>query len=110
AFAHSYHDLRFVAVLHEEQRRKWEWMRWLPHFQLPGSEAKGFIYDEKACEYILNPLYHMLRERDLAQKEEFEKKKEGKKFLPHIVFFVANRSLIAEHGIMEYLEGKDKQL
>ncbi|GIN20544.1 type VII secretion protein EssC [Siminovitchia fordii] len=110
AFAHSYHDLRFVAILHEGQRRKWEWMRWLPHFQLPGSEAKGFIYDEKACDYILNPLYHMLRERELAQKEAFEKKREAKKFLPHIVFFVANRSLIAEHSIMEYLEGKDKQL
>ncbi|MED4082024.1 type VII secretion protein EssC [Halalkalibacterium halodurans] len=110
AFAHSYHDLRFVAILNEEQRKKWEWMNWLPHFQLPGTEAKGFIYDEKACDHILNPLYHMLRERDLAQKETVEKKREKKRFLPHIVFFVANRSLIAEHGIMEYLEGKDKEL
>ncbi|WZY00193.1 type VII secretion protein EssC [Bacillus sp. FSL W7-1360] len=110
AFAHSYHDLRFVAILNEDQREKWAWMRWLPHFQLPGSEAKGFIYDEKACDHILNPLYHVLRERDLEQKEARERKQDGKRFLPHLVFFVANRSLIAEHGIMEYLEGKDKQL
>ncbi|WZY01295.1 type VII secretion protein EssC [Bacillus sp. FSL W7-1360] len=108
AFAHSYHDLRFVAVLDERQFEKWAWMRWLPHFEFFHTHAKGFVYDEKACDQLLNPLYQMIRERDLDQKSDDEDEK--RLYTPHIVFLVANRPLIAEHAIMEYLEGEDKSL
>ncbi|WZY01884.1 type VII secretion protein EssC [Bacillus sp. FSL W7-1360] len=111
AFAHSYHDLRFVAVLDEEEYDTWAWMRWLPHFQLPGKHARGFIYNEVTRDQLLNSLYEMLRERDLQQEDtgNFSSNR-LKQFSPHIIFLVANRSLIGEHAIMEYLEGPDKHL
>jgi DNA segregation ATPase FtsK/SpoIIIE, S-DNA-T family len=104
AFFHSYHDVRFVAIFDEKDYKDWEWMKWLPHFQLPNSFAKGFIYNEQTRDQLLSSIYEMLRERDL------EEEKEKKRFSPHFVFIVANRSLIAEHVILEYLEEKNEDI
>ncbi|PEX02099.1 type VII secretion protein EssC [Priestia megaterium] len=99
AFSHSYHDVRFVFIFDEEEYKEWEWMKWLPHFQLPHSFAKGFIYNEQTRDQLLSSIYEMLRERDLD-----EAKGEGV-FLPHFVFIITNQQLIADHVILEYLEG-----
>jgi DNA segregation ATPase FtsK/SpoIIIE, S-DNA-T family len=104
AFFHSYHDVRFVAIFDEKDYKDWEWMKWLPHFQLPNSFAKGFIYNEQTRDQLLSSIYEMLRERDLDEE------KEKKRFSPHFVFIVANRSLIAEHVILEYLEEKNEEV
>lgn len=99
AFFHSYHDVRIVAIFHEEEYKMWEWMKWLPHFQLPHMHAVGFIYNEQTRDQLLTSLYEIIREREL---DEDRKKK---RFIPHFVFIVTNRSLISEHLILEYIEG-----
>ncbi|PLT31939.1 type VII secretion protein EssC [Bacillus sp. V5-8f] len=104
AFFHSYHDVRFVAIFHEKDYKEWEWMKWLPHFQLPHSFAKGFIYNEQTRDQLLSSIYQTLRDRNLDE----EKGKAG--FTPHFVFIIADQSLISEHVIMEYLEGKEDQV
>ncbi|MCU9612784.1 type VII secretion protein EssC [Caldibacillus lycopersici] len=100
AFFHSYHDVRFVAIFHEEEYKDWEWMRWLPHFQLPHMFAKGFVYNEATRDQLLSSIYELLRDRELNED------KDKKRFVPHFVFIVTNRTLISEHVILEYLEGK----
>jgi S-DNA-T family DNA segregation ATPase FtsK/SpoIIIE len=104
AFFHSYHDLRFVFIFDEQEYKDWEWMKWLPHFQLPNSFAKGFIYNEKTRDQLLYSLYEMVRERD--QEED----KEKIRFTPHYVFIITNHQLISDHVILEYLEGDHKNL
>ncbi|OAS83039.1 type VII secretion protein EssC [Metabacillus litoralis] len=103
-FFHSYHDLRFVFIFDETEYKEWEWMKWLPHFQLPNSFAKGFIYNEKTRDQLLYSLYEMVRERD--QEEE----KEKIRFTPHYVFVITNHQLISDHVILEYLEGDHRHL
>ncbi|MCM3715932.1 type VII secretion protein EssC [Alkalihalobacillus oceani] len=102
AFFHSYRDVRFIAIFDQSHYGSWEWMKWLPHFQLPHSFAKGFIYDEKTRDQLLSSIYEMLRERDIDET------KANKTFAPHLVFIVQNRQLISDHLIMEYLEGEDR--
>ncbi|UOY90555.1 type VII secretion protein EssC [Bacillus glycinifermentans] len=104
AFFHSYHDLRFVFIFDEEEYKDWEWMKWLPHFQLPHTYAKGFIYNEQTRDQLLSSIYEILRERDLDEN------KEKTRFRPHFVFIITNQQLIAEHVILEYLEGKLRHL
>ncbi|MDA7028036.1 type VII secretion protein EssC [Bacillus sp. CLL-7-23] len=104
AFFHSYHDLRFVFIFDEAEYKDWEWMKWLPHFQLPHTYAKGFIYNEQTRDQLLSSIYEILRERDLDEN------KEKMLFKPHFVFIITNQQLIAEHVILEYLEGKQKHL
>ncbi|WP_051359586.1 type VII secretion protein EssC [Paucisalibacillus globulus] len=99
SFFQSYHDIRFVAIFHEEEYKSWEWMKWLPHFQLPHVYAKGLIYNEKTRDQLLTTIYEILKERDLTED------KEKKLFTPHFIFIVTNRQLISEHLILEYLEG-----
>ncbi|MGE6629927.1 type VII secretion protein EssC [Bacillus sp. NPDC077027] len=104
AFSHSYHDLRFVFIFNEQEYENWEWMKWLPHFQLPHTYGKGFIYNEQTRDQLLSSIYEILRERDL------EEEKEKKIFTPHFVFIITNHELIAEHVILEYLEGNRTDL
>ena len=56
-------------------------MKWLPHFQLPHSFAKGFIYNEQTRDQLLSSIYEMLRERDLDEAK-------GEGFLPHFVLLL----------------------
>ncbi|MCA0991967.1 type VII secretion protein EssC [Pseudalkalibacillus hwajinpoensis] len=104
AFFHSYHDVRFVFVFDEEEYANWEWMKWLPHFQMPGSFSKGFIYNEQTRDQLLSSIYEMIRERDL------EEDKEKLRFAPHYVFIVSNHNLISDHVILEYLENEHTHL
>lgn len=99
AFSHSYHDVRFVFIFDENDYEEFEWMKWLPHFVLPNRHARGFIYNETTRDQLLTSIYEMIRERDLMEKEE------NLIFTPHIVFIVTNPTLIADHVILEYLEG-----
>ncbi|TDL31372.1 type VII secretion protein EssC [Jeotgalibacillus sp. S-D1] len=99
AFSHSYHDLRFVFITHENEYKSWEWMKWLPHFGLPNSYAKGFIYNEQSRDQLLSTIYEWIRERELEEEKDAL-------FVPHFVFVITNQLLIADHVIMEYLEGE----
>jgi S-DNA-T family DNA segregation ATPase FtsK/SpoIIIE len=98
SFSQSYHDIRMVAIFDEGDYSEWEWMKWLPHFQLPNSYARGLIYNEQTRDQLLSSIYEMLKERDLIED------KEKKMFTPHFIFIVTNRQLISEHAILEYLE------
>lgn len=99
AFFHSYHDVRFIYIFPEEEYEEVEWMKWLPHFTLPGMHAKGFIHNAQTRDQLLGTLYEMIRERDVNEMK-------GKAaFSPHLVFVISNYELIAEHVILEYLEG-----
>ncbi|PLR75551.1 type VII secretion protein EssC [Bacillus sp. V3-13] len=104
AFFHSYHDLRFVFIFNEKEYSEWEWVKWLPHFQLPHIHAKGLIYNEQTRDQLLSSIYEILRERDLVED------KEKTRFSPHLVFIITNQQLIADHVILEYLEGKHTHL
>ena len=103
AFAHSYRDVRFVYIFNHQEYKDIEWMKWLPHFRLPNMHAKGLIHNEETRDQLLSSLYEIIRERDVDENK-------GKvKFAPHLIFIVSNYALIAEHVILEYLEGKDNK-
>ncbi len=104
AFFHSYHDIRFVFIFNEEEYAEWEWMKWLPHFQMPGSFSKGFIYNEQTRDQLLSSIYEMIRERDLEEDQE------NLRFAPHYVFIISNQNLISDHVILEYLESEHTHL
>lgn len=100
AFSQSYHDTRFIYIFNHEEYAEMEWMKWLPHFKLPHMHARGLIHNEETRDQLLSSLYEIIRERDTDVQK-------GKTiFAPHLVFFVADYSLLAEHVILEYLESQ----
>ncbi|WP_445677981.1 type VII secretion protein EssC [Psychrobacillus sp. FSL K6-1415] len=101
AFSQSYHDTRFIYIFNHAEYAEIEWMKWLPHFKLPNMHARGLIHNEETRDQLLSSLYEIIRERDTDDQK-------GKTiFAPHLVFFVSNYSLLAEHVILEYLESKN---
>src|SRR5690625_6644276 len=56
SFFQSYHDIRFVAIFEEDEYKDWEWLKWLPHIQLPHMYARGLIYNEKKRDKILSSI------------------------------------------------------
>ncbi|MED4940568.1 type VII secretion protein EssC [Heyndrickxia coagulans] len=102
ALFHSYHDVQFVVIFPEEEKEKWDWMRWLPHASLREMNVRGFVYHERSRDQVLNSLYQILKDRKLSIEEKGNKN-EKIYFSPHFVIFITDEKLILDHTIMEYL-------
>ena len=97
---HSYHDVQFITILPEEERDQWSWMRWLPHAKLQELNVRGFVYNQRTRDQVLNSLNQILKLRR-SQKEEVSHK-ESTLFHPHYVVLVTDEKLILDHVIMEF--------
>ena len=97
---HSYHDVQFITILPEEEKEQWSWMRWLPHAKLQELNVRGFVYNQRTRDQVLNSLNQILKLRR-SQKEEATHK-ESTLFHPHYVVLVTDEKLILDHIIMEF--------
>ncbi|MCK1160256.1 type VII secretion protein EssC [Streptococcus uberis] len=100
SFFHSYHDVQFITIVPEEEVDKWQWMRWLPHATLQGMNVRGFVYNQRSRDQVLNSLNQILKLRR-TQRED-KSAKEGTFFNPHYVVIVTDEKLILDHVIMEF--------
>lgn len=100
AFFHSYHDVQFITIVPEEEMDKWSWMRWLPHETLQDVNVRGFVYNQRSRDQVLNSLNQILKLRR-TQRED-KSAKEGTLFSPHYVVIVTDEKLILDHVIMEF--------
>ena len=97
---HSYHDVQFITILPEEEKEQWSWMRWLPHAKLQELNVRGFVYNQRTRDQVLNSLNQILKLRR-SQKEETSHK-ESTLFHPHYVVLVTDEKPILDHVIMEF--------
>ncbi|MBL5768608.1 type VII secretion protein EssC [Heyndrickxia sporothermodurans] len=105
----SYYDLQFVIIFPEEEKEKWEWMRWLPHASLRDINVRGFVFHERSRDQVLNSLYQILKERKLAIDEKGNKN-EKIYFAPHFVILITDEKMILDHSIMEYFNEDPSEL
>ncbi|WP_144555513.1 type VII secretion protein EssC [Bacillus sp. X1(2014)] len=106
---HSYHDVQFVTIFPEEEKGKWEWMRWLPHASLRELNVRGFVYHERSRDQVLNSLYQILKARRLAINEK-SNKSEKMYFTPHFVVLITDEKMILDHSVMEYFNEDPSEL
>ena len=100
AFFHSYHDVQFITIMPEEELPQWEWMRWLPHATLQGMNVRGFVYNQRTRDQVLNSLTQILKLR--RSQQESKESAESTLFSPHYVVIVTDEKLILDHVIMEF--------
>ena len=105
---HSYHDVQFITILPEEEKEQWSWMRWLPHAKLQELNVRGFVYNQRTRDQVLNSLNQILKLRR-SQKEEASHK-ESTLFHPHYVVLVTDEKLILDHIIMEFFTADPTEL
>ena len=97
---HSYHDVQFITIIPEEEKDQWNWMRWLPHASLQEMNVRGFVYNQRTRDQVLNSLNQILKLRK-AQKDEATRQ-ETTLFSPHYVVLITDEKLILDHVIMEF--------
>ncbi|MGQ7673528.1 type VII secretion protein EssC [Streptococcus suis] len=100
ALFHSYHDVQFITIMPEEEKEQWDWMRFLPHATLQNMNVRGFVYNQRTHDQVLNSLNQILKLRR-AQKED-KSNRESTLFSPHYVVLVTDEKLILDHVIMEF--------
>lgn len=103
AVFHSYHDVQFITIIPEAEKDQWQWMHWLPHATLQDVNVRGFVYNDRTRDQILNRLMETLRQRQLKQKEAGANQELI--HLPHYVVLVTDDTLITDHVIMEFFAG-----
>ncbi|PED05902.1 type VII secretion protein EssC [Bacillus pseudomycoides] len=101
ALFHSYYDLQFITVFPEEEKKKWDWMRWLPHASVRDINVRGFVYHDRSRDQVLNSLYQILKERKLKVDEK-SNSSEKIHFSPHYVVLITDEKLILDHVVMEF--------
>ncbi|WP_066057194.1 type VII secretion protein EssC [Robertmurraya korlensis] len=109
ALFQSYHDIQFVTIFPEEEKSKWDWMRWLPHASLRDINVRGFVYHERSRDQVLNSLYQILKERRQATDEK-SNKNEKLYFTPHMVVLITDEKMILDHSVMEYFNEDPSEL
>ncbi|MHC5215120.1 type VII secretion protein EssC [Enterococcus sp. LJL128] len=98
---HSYHDLQFISIFPEAEKDQWEWMRWLPHAKLQDVNVRGFVYNQRSRDQVLNSLNQILKNRKNAM-EENKGSRDSTIFTPHYVVMITDEKLILDHVIMEF--------
>ncbi|MEH7180129.1 type VII secretion protein EssC [Neobacillus vireti] len=109
ALFHSYHDLQFITIFPEDEKERWDWMRWLPHASVRDINVRGFVYHERSRDQVLHSLYQILKDRKLAVDEKTNKN-EKLYFSPHYVVLITDEKLIFDHTVMEYFNEDPSEL
>ncbi|MGF9963743.1 type VII secretion protein EssC [Bacillus rhizoplanae] len=106
---HSYYDLQFITLFPEEEKKKWDWMRWLPHASVRDINVRGFVYHERSRDQVLNSLYQILKDRKM-KIEEKGSSHEKLYFAPHYVVLITDEKLILDHIVMEFFNEDPTEL
>ncbi|HLR70278.1 MAG TPA: type VII secretion protein EssC [Pseudogracilibacillus sp.] len=108
AFFHSYHELQYIVIFPEEEKKDWKWMRWLPHARLKDVNVRGFVYHDRSRDQVLTSLYQVLKERKLTLSEKDNREKTY--FTPHYVVLITDEKIILDHTIMEFFNEDPSEL
>lgn len=95
---HSYDDIRIVCVYPPSEKRKWDWMRWLPHVWDPSRSRRYLTCEPEESRFILRETAEILkiRRRDAADHSTSSKKDGPEK--PFYVVILADKSLADSCG------------
>ena len=110
ASAHPYTDVRFCVVFPSKERDDWNYMRFLPHTWSPDGKIRLMCCDKNSIGDVMFFMSGVIRDRLDKNGKEAASREEGKKVLPHYVFFIADRSLLEEEAISKFLQNPTEDM
>ncbi len=96
---HSYHDVKIVLLLKEEEVKAWEWMKHLPHLWDDDFNIRFMMCPGAMAHQTLGMLYDHLKERDNKQSNSEHMQYSYSQF----VFIVSDSGLLEDEPISKYL-------
>ncbi len=89
-----YHDVCAFLFIPEEHIRKYQWVKWLKHFDNSDLNCRNIICDETSKTSIFEYLYSELNRRESSKE---------KTFTPHLIVFVMKDYAIDTHPVSKYI-------
>lgn len=101
---HAYDDLKIVIVYPEEESQEWAWARWLPHVWDNDHLRRYMANDSRTSIRLVRDFEELLNKRANPVGNTGEQKSE------HILFVIADYSLISSTSLKDYLSLADEKL
>lgn len=99
-----YEDVKIALVCPDEDRKYWDWMRWLPHVWSDDKKVRFLGLGETASHNIMSVLAKYLEAYKEAASSSGSKKVKSK---PHFVFIVTDPELLQQEKVSKYLDDVD---
>lgn len=99
----SYHDLEVVLLINHKDRAEFDYMKWYPHFMIESVATGGIIDNKAVADQILLSLHKIIKERELAAKEN----NKDVAFTPHFLFVIDDKRLTTDHFGTSFIKEKD---
>ncbi|CAH1855303.1 type VII secretion protein EssC [Convivina intestini] len=100
AFFHSYQHVQFLVFLPYKEQKFWWPLRWLKQFDLSEINLRGFVYDERSQQLILNTFQQVLNQRQAQVKAAKGRQVE---FAIHYLLVVLEDKWLLQHPIYPLL-------
>ena len=78
---HSYEDVKIICVYNEEEKDKWEWVRWLPHVWNSARTRRSICCKVETARVGLRELAEILK---IRRRESSNQRNEG---IPQTPFY-----------------------
>ncbi|MBM3708869.1 MAG: type VII secretion protein EssC [Actinobacteria bacterium] len=98
---HSYEEVKLVIIFPEKEIERWKWVRWLPHVWNDDKKIRFLAINKEMTKNLFNYFYDIIRLRNSLTNSE--NKDSGTFILPYYIFIIADRTLVENELLMEYL-------
>ena len=95
---HSPLDVQLGFLFSPNDISRWEWVKWLPHFNDETTGLRNIAYDEDSFKVLAENMYKILSERENVSSDK--KKSVGK----HYVFFITEPFEIMTHPMSRFFD------
>lgn len=99
AALHCYSDVKIAFLGTDTDRKRYSWVKWLPHAFMNGGECRLLGFDSESRESTLYRTAAELRKRSVSAEEN-----KDKAILPHIVLFCTSPELIRNSVLCRFME------
>ena len=98
---HAYDELKIVALIPEQEKEKWLWLRWLPHC-MDNQREKHYIFTSpEDTEETFGEFEEVFAHRKAEQTDYLGNDSAGT--MPHYLFIIAAPSWIEKSSIRKYI-------
>lgn len=101
---HDYEEVQAIVLLPQNDRQKYDWIKWFPHIKESGGGVRGIVCDDESRDNVFEYLYAVLSKREAETSENSKSTP-----LPYIVVFVLEEYGIKTHPLSKFAADSSAQ-
>ena len=102
---HSYEEVKIVMLFNKNELNEWSWIRWLPHTWDDSHVVRYIADSKKNATIMLKEFEEIIKQRERELKDDDRRNMSIK--LPYIIFIIADKALIENETLINYITRND---